>query len=176
MASYCFRPHQTWTQPGWQARACAALKLWGPRLWLEEREREREWAMELRLRLVTLVRQRLSCEGHSLKGNHWAFCKKHQKKNGSLWLSPPSWQRCGSEQEELQNFASPTGLALKYGWVISVFNMCTHAGFWWKFIHVFTSCSFSVFNRHPVQTNIRCAWGSYTKFLFYLSAHLYIWI
>lgn len=41
MASYCFRPHQTWTQP------VAALSS-ERRLWLEEEE-----SLELRLRLGT---------------------------------------------------------------------------------------------------------------------------
>lgn len=40
MASYCFRPHQTWTQPVAASRAALSL---GLSLWLEEGERAQSW-------------------------------------------------------------------------------------------------------------------------------------
>lgn len=154
MASYCFRPHQTWTQPVAASRAALSL---GLRLWLEEGEGAWSWlwgwgsGRELELRH--------SSEG----GQSWGFLQEPPNRSSLAFFS--SWQRCGSKQEELQeeSFASRPDSLLKIG---ESYPFCARLHVLMEVgpcVYVFQN---SVSSKHPVQINIWCTWGSYTKFLF----------
>lgn len=79
MASYCFRPHQAWTQPVAGVPCSPEL---GLRLWLKE-----EVSLELRLKLRLRLELGLmhGYERGQTEGNDWVL---QEPPNWSLWLSP----------------------------------------------------------------------------------------
>lgn len=115
--------------------------------------RERAWSWDWRLEA--------GAEAQLWRGTVWGKSlglARATKREVMAFSSP--WQRCGSEQEELPNFASQNGLASNNRWVISDL-ICVRF-----FDESLSVCLHSMFYRHSVQINMWCTLGSYTKFLF----------